>query len=54
MANARLTEVDLGNADPKTHNGIARQLDQIIKRAEELKQKVNELIEAEKKKSRPS
>ena len=51
VANARLTEVDLGNADPNTHHGIARQLDQIIKRADELKQKVNELIEAEKEKA---
>lgn len=51
VANARLAEVDLGNADPKTHNGIARQLDEIIKRADELKLKVNELMEAEKNKA---
>lgn len=51
VANARLAEIDLGNADTKTHSGIARQLEQIIKRAEELKQKVNELMEAEKNKA---
>jgi hypothetical protein len=51
VANARLTEIDLGNADPKTHQGIARQLDQIIKRAGELKQKVGQLIDAEREKA---
>jgi hypothetical protein len=53
VANARLTEVDLGNADAKTYQGIVRQLDQILKRAEELKNKTKELIEADKKNSAP-
>jgi hypothetical protein len=51
VANARLAEVDIGRADPNTLNSIARQLEQIVKRAEELQATTNELIEAEKKKA---
>ena len=36
-ANARLNEIDLGRADSSTYDSIDRQLDQILKRANELK-----------------
>jgi hypothetical protein len=39
-ANTRLAEVDLTRADPKTYDGIDRQLDEIVRRASELKDKI--------------
>lgn len=39
-ANTRLTEVDLTRADPKTYDGIGKQLDEIIRRAAELRTKL--------------
>lgn len=46
MAHARLTSVSLGNADPKTYQGISRQLEQIAKRIGELKAELDKLIES--------
>jgi hypothetical protein len=46
IANARLTEVDLGRADSSTYTAIGRQLEQIAKRASELQSKLSELIAA--------
>lgn len=39
-ANTRLTEVDLSKADTKTYDGIDKQLDEILRRATELKTKL--------------
>lgn len=39
-ANTRLTEIDISTADPATHNGIDKQLDEIIHRATALKAKL--------------
>jgi hypothetical protein len=39
-ANTRLAEVDLTRADPKTYDGIDRQLDEVIRRASDLKAKI--------------
>ncbi len=39
-ANTRLAEVDLTRADPKTYDGIDRQLDEIVRRASDLKDKI--------------
>jgi hypothetical protein len=39
-ANTRLTEVDLTKADPKTYEGIGKQLEEIIRRATDLKNKL--------------
>jgi hypothetical protein len=41
-ANTRLTEVDLTKADPKTYDGIDKQLDQIVHRASDLKRKLKD------------
>jgi hypothetical protein len=49
QANARLTEIDLGRAEPKTFDRIAGQLEQIAKRTAELQAKVAELIAARDK-----
>ena len=40
-ANTRLAEVDFTKADPKTYDGIERQLDEILRRAADLKTKLN-------------
>jgi len=45
-ANARLTEVDLGRADPSTYHTIGRQLEQIQKRAADLKATLDALARA--------
>lgn len=42
-ANTRLTELDLSGADPKTYDGILKQLDSIINRANELAAKIAEI-----------
>lgn len=42
-ANTRLTEIDLGTADPKTHDGILRQLDEILHRAQSLRSQLNQI-----------
>lgn len=42
-ANTRLTEIDLSTADPNTHDGIVRQLEEIIHRATTLKNKILEI-----------
>ncbi|MBB6469075.1 hypothetical protein HNQ96_004964 [Aminobacter lissarensis] len=42
-ANTRLTEIDLSTADPNTHAGIEKQLDEIIHRATGLKSKLQEI-----------
>jgi hypothetical protein len=39
-ANNRLTEIDLSTADPKTHEGILKQLEEILHRAQELRAKL--------------
>jgi hypothetical protein len=39
-ANNRLTEIDLSTADPKTHEGILKQLEEILHRAQELRVKL--------------
>lgn len=49
-ANTRLTEVDLTKADPATYAGIAKQLDEVILRSEELKTKLQAYVDAEKSK----
>lgn len=46
-ANTRLAEIDLTGADPKTYDGITKQLENVIQRANELKIKVAE-VKAEK------
>jgi len=43
-ANARLMEVDLGRADAATYHAIGRQLDQIQKRAKDLKATLEALV----------
>jgi hypothetical protein len=45
-ANARLTEVDLGRADPSTYHTIGRQLEQVHKRVTDLKSTLDALVEA--------
>jgi hypothetical protein len=47
-ANARLTEVDLGRADPSTYHTIGRQLEQVHKRVTDLKSTLDALVEAGK------
>jgi hypothetical protein len=42
-ANTRLTEIDLATADPATHTGIDKQLDEIIHRATALKVKLQQV-----------
>lgn len=42
-ANARLTEIDLSLADPSTHAGIEKQLDEIIHRVATIKMKLQEI-----------
>lgn len=42
-ANVRLTEIDLSTADPKTHDGILKQLEEILHRAQELRTKLEEI-----------
>ena len=42
-ANTRLTEIDLTTADPATHDGIAKQLDEIIHRANDLRTKLAQI-----------
>ncbi|MGI4720955.1 MAG: hypothetical protein ACRYGO_09575 [Janthinobacterium lividum] len=42
-ANTRLTEIDLSTADPATHVGIEKQLDEIIHRATALKVKLQQV-----------
>ena len=50
-ANSRLTEIDLTTADPNTHSGIEKQLDEIVHRATALKSKLQEIKDG---KSTPS
>lgn len=50
-ANTRLTEIDLGTADPNTHAGIEKQLDEIVHRVTALKSKLQEIMDS---KSKPS
>lgn len=45
-ANTRLTEIDLSTADPNTHAGIEKQLDEIVHRATALKSKLQEIKDA--------
>lgn len=47
-ANTRLAEVDLTKADPKSYDGIDRQLDEVIRRAGELKVKLQSYREGGK------
>jgi hypothetical protein len=42
-ANTRLTEIDLSTADPNTHDGIDKQLEEIVHRATTLKSKILEI-----------
>jgi len=42
-ANTRLTEIDFSTADPNTHPGIEKQLDEIVHRATVLKSKLQEI-----------
>lgn len=42
-ANTRLTEIDLTTADPDTHEGIEKQLDEVIHRATALRAKLVEI-----------
>lgn len=42
-ANVRLTEIDLSTADPKTHDGILKQVEEILHRAQELRTKLEEI-----------
>jgi len=42
-ANTRLTEIDLSTADPATHGGIEKQLDEIVHRATALKAKLKNI-----------
>lgn len=42
-ANTRLTEIDLTTADPKTHDGLAKQLDEIIHRAQGLRTQLQQI-----------
>lgn len=42
-ANTRLTEIDLTTADPSTHDGIVKQLDEIIHRATALRTKLQQI-----------
>ena len=45
-ANTRLTEVDLTKADPKTYDGIDKELDEIVHRASDLKRKLKDYRKA--------
>lgn len=47
-ANTRLTEIDLSTADPTTHEGIDRQLEEIGLRAAALRTKLKEIIDSAK------
>jgi hypothetical protein len=42
-ANARLTEIDLANADPKTHDALSKQLEEIAHRAHSLGTKLQQI-----------
>ncbi|HYH70397.1 MAG TPA: hypothetical protein VEX16_03740 [Methyloceanibacter sp.] len=42
-ANVRLTEIDFSTADPKTHDSILKQLEEILHRAQELRTKLEEI-----------
>ena len=44
-ANTSLTEIDLSSADPKTFDGIVKQLESVVHRATELIKKVGEIKE---------
>jgi hypothetical protein len=48
-ANTRLTEIDLSTADPNTHSGIEKQLDEIVHRATALKSKLQEIKDGKSK-----
>lgn len=50
-ANTRLTEIDLSTADPNTHAGIEKQLDEIVHRATALKSKLQEIKDGKGKPS---
>lgn len=50
-ANTRLTEIDLSTADPNTHTGIEKQLDEIVHRATGLKSKLQEIKDGNSKPS---
>ncbi|SPU54795.1 Uncharacterised protein [Brevundimonas vesicularis] len=47
-ANTRLTEIDLSAADPETHDGIDKQLEEIVLRATALREKLKEIKAAAK------
>jgi hypothetical protein len=47
-ANTRLTEIDLTTADPGTHDGIDKQLEEIVLRATALRAKLKEIKDAAK------
>lgn len=53
-ANTRLTEIDLSTADPNTHVGIEKQLDEIVHRATALKSKLQEIKDGKSKPSKGS
>ncbi len=42
-ANTRLTEIDLTTADPKTHDGIIKQLEEIVHRVQTLRTKLQQI-----------
>jgi hypothetical protein len=42
-ANARLTEIDLATADPKTHEALSKQLEEIAHRAQSLGTKLQQI-----------
>lgn len=50
-ANTRLTEIDLSTADPNTHTGIDKQLEEIVHRATALKSRLQEIKDGKGKPS---
>ncbi|SDK39308.1 hypothetical protein [Bradyrhizobium ottawaense] len=53
-ANTRLTEVDLTKAEPSTYPGIAKQLDEIVLRGQDLKTKLQAYVQGAKSKEAAS